>query len=107
MGIWPVTIPLGRLLSNKWIDTAIQILREAQKSWVNIKSNQVNAAYDCFKAREVDQEQYGEPNFALPYDEVITKAFGNDFTLTPSTYEQNEYVQQAIGVQVQLKTTDE
>jgi hypothetical protein len=74
---------------------------------VNIKSNQVNAAYDCFKAREVDQEQYGEPNFALPYDEVITKAFGNDFTLTPSTYEQNEYVQQAIGVQVQLKTTDE
>ena len=107
MGIWPVTIPVGRLLSNKWIDTALQVLREAQKSWVNIKSNQVNAAYDCFKAREVDQEHYGEPKFILPYGEVITKAFGTDFTLTPSNYETNEYVQQAIGVQVQLKATDE
>ena len=43
----------------------------------------------------------------MPYGEVITKAFGTDFTLTPSNYETNEYVQQAIGVQVQLKATDE
>ena len=69
-------------------------------------SNQTNAAYDCFRAREIDQEQYGEPKFKLPYDEVIVKAFGKDFTLTPDTYEDNEYVQQSIGQQVSLKVVD-
>jgi hypothetical protein len=106
MGIWPVTEPVGRMMSNKWIDTALQIIQEAQNKWVKFVSNQTNAAYDCFRAREIDQEQYGEPKFKLPYDEVIVKAFGKDFTLTPDTYEDNEYVQQSIGQQVSLKVVD-
>ena len=108
MGIWPVTEPVGRMMSNKWIDTALQIIQEAQNKWVKFVSNQTNAAYDCFRAREVDQEQYGEPKFKLPYNEIIVKAFGKDFTLTPDTYEENEYVQQSIGTQIGLKVnTDE
>ena len=108
MGIWPVTEPVGRMMSNKWIDTALQIIQEAQNKWVKFVSNQTNAAYDCFRAREVDQEQYGEPKFKLPYNEIIVKAFGKDFTLTPDTYEHNEYVQQSIGTQIGLKVnTDE
>jgi len=106
MGIWPVTEPVGRMMSNKWIDTALQIIQEAQNKWVKFVSNQTNAAYDCFRAIEIDQEQYGEPKFKLPYDEVIVKAFGKDFTLTPDTYEDNEYVQQSIGQQVSLKVVD-
>ena len=49
-----------------------------------------------------------EPKFKLPYNEIIVKAFGKDFTLTPDTYEHNEYVQQSIGTQIGLKVnTDE
>ena len=103
MGIWPITVAAGRMMSNKWIDTATQIVEEAQKKWVKFVSNQTNSCYDCFRAREVDQEQYGEPKFKLPYNEIIVKAFGKDFTLTPDTYEENEYVQQSIGEQIGLK----
>ena len=103
MGIWPITVAAGRKMSNKWIDTATQIVEEAQKKWVKFVSNQTNSCYDCFRAREVDQEQYGEPKFKLPYNEIIVKAFGKDFTLTPDTYEENEYVQQSIGEQIGLK----
>ena len=106
MGIWPITIPVGRMMTNKWIDTAIQIIEEAQHKWVKFVSNQVNSAYDCFRAREVDQEQYGEPKFVLSYGEVIVKAWGKDFTLTPDNYEENEYVQQSIGEQIGLKAID-
>ena len=103
MGIWPITVAAGRMMSNKWIDTATQIVEEAQKKWDKFVSNQTNSCYDCFRAREVDQEQYGEPKFKLPYNEIIVKAFGKDFTLTPDTYEENEYVQQSIGEQIGLK----
>ena len=37
------------------------------------------------------------------HNEIIVKAFGKDFTLTPDTYEENEYVQQSIGEQIGLK----
>ena len=44
----------------------------------------------------------------FPDNEIIVKAFGKDFTLTPDTYEHNEYVQQSIGTQIGLKVnTDE
>ena len=103
MGIWPITVAAGRMMTNKWIDTATQIVEEAQHKWVKFVSNQTNSCYDCFRAREVDQEQYGQPKFKLPYDEIIVKAFGEDFTLKPDTYEKNEYVQQSIGEQIGLK----
>ncbi len=51
MGIWPVTEPVGRMMSNKWIDTALQIIQEAQNKWVKFVSNQTNAAYDCFSCK--------------------------------------------------------
>jgi len=103
MGIWPITVAAGRMMTNKWIDTATQIVEEAQHKWVKFVSNQTNSCYDCFRAREVDQEQYGQPKFILPYDEIIIKAFGEDFTLKPDIYEKNEYVQQSIGEQIGLK----
>ena len=106
LGIWPVSEPMGRNMSNKWIDSAIQILELAQKSWVKFTSNQSNGAYDCFRAREIDQEQYGEPKFIVPYKKVIALAWGNDFTLRPETYDKNEYVRQAIGQQIGLKVSE-
>ena len=106
MGIWAPSVKASLSMSNKWTDTAEQILDIAQHDWVNVKSNMGHKYYECYKARPVDQEQYGKPNFKLPYLEVIEKAWGVDFTLTPQNYDDNEYVQQAIGTSVPLKTSD-
>ena len=106
MGIWAPSVKASLSMSNKWTDTAEQILDIAQHDWVNVKSNMGHKYYECYKASPVDQEQYGKPNFKLPYLEVIEKAWGVDFTLTPQNYDDNEYVQQAIGTSVPLKTSD-
>ena len=107
MGIWPITEPYGRLTSNRWIDTAIQIVEIAQKKWVKYISHEETAAYQCFVAQDKEQKAFGEPKFKLDYDEVIIKAFGKDFTLNPDNYETNKYVQQMLGVQVPLKLVEE
>ena len=107
MGIWAPSVKEFLSISNKWTDTAEQILDIAQHDWVNVKSNMKNRYYECYKARPQDQEQYGEPKFKLDYDEVIIKAFGKDFTLNPDNYETNKYVQQMLGVQVPLKLVEE
>ena len=128
MGIWPITEPYGRLTSNRWIDTAIQIIEIAQKKWVKYISHEETAAYQCFIAKDEEisaelrpelcryqcfvaqdkeQKAFGEPKFKLDYDEVIIKAFGKDFTLNPDNYETNKYVQQMLGIQVPLKLVEE
>ena len=107
MGIWPITEPYGRLTSNRWIDTAIQIVEIAQKKWVKYISHEETAAYQCFVAQDKEQKAFGEPKFKLDYDEVIIKAFGKDFTLNPDNYETNKYVQQMLGIQVPLKLVEE
>ena len=71
MGIWAPSVKASLSMSNKWTDTAEQILDIAQHDWVNVKSNMGHKYYECYKARPVDQEQYGKPNFKLPYLEVI------------------------------------
>ena len=106
MGIWAPSVKEFLSISNKWTDTAEQILDIAQHDWVNVKSNMKNRYYECYKARPQDQEQYGEPNFKLPYKEVIKKAWGSDFTLNPDNYENNEYVMQSIGIPVSIKVSD-
>ena len=106
MGIWAPSVKASLSISNKWTDTAEQILDIAQHDWVNVKSNMKNRYYECYKARPQDQEQYGEPNFKLPYKEVIKKAWGSDFTLNPDNYENNEYVMQSIGIPVSIKVSD-
>ena len=39
MGIWAPSVKASLSMSNKWTDTAEQILDIAQHDWVNVKSN--------------------------------------------------------------------
>ena len=77
-------------------------------NWLEPKASMFNYHWSLYSAghAELDVNKNSEPNFKLPYKEVIKKAWGSDFTLNPDNYENNEYVMQSIGIPVSIKVSD-
>ena len=92
-GIWPVTIPQGNY-TNKWASTALDIITNAQKSWVRMISNTTNQHYECWVADE--QNEFPQLVWEIDAKKQMEDAW-EDLILHEGNYETHPYVRKALG----------